>query len=874
MSNDIRENAVVKAIIDRVKVLEGNTQEIDTQHEVSLFEKEITLSYAKGEIEAREFAEAMGLYKTLPASKTETSGTTNPVKESKENKTTVKGDSDKLTKQEKKNAKDRVLEQMAYAVSSAENHEDMMKILTKRIGVNQDANKQAYYQELLDDIQQIKNLMPEYKSYDDVEDSERKLTKARKNKDLRGDFYQEVQAHLQDMSKVEFVKKAYADIEAKFDKIKKENPDMTDYDAVQTLKDELKLKDEYKIAFKNFEEAVKKQAKQAVRQKIVEHAVVGDEVATESDTKWRKVKKEVKEEIKKEGGDKYQLEAAKTPLVDWKPNEKTEKEQEQYWTEISNTRTLYKVVARHNNVQKESISKTKEEIVDVLGKKSTTFDALLTPYNGNEALIKDNGDGTYDLRNLAATIKMGVGADYKMNRYADIDKDIAERLGTKALIQAKTTLESLSDDEVKDLAKLCGFEIEKKNWLKIIGKALGAGAIGAASGAAAEWERPAYQIIKRGDGFELETKLYIGDMGKYMDELPVAEGAELTWLDEAHTWMGVKVIEWCDDTIINIAKDFGRAAIIPGITAGLVGLLDGLSEGDRGEIAVMGSNFSSTDIEEYKKTIAGKSYGPLFTMFAEAYVDKNGNWDVQGYKQFLNAVAGEGGKINKEEAIGAMLELMLKDVPEKTTKPNPNDDCDDDCTAQIKKERQNTQVIPDGKEQLHMDYTKKGGETWEKMVREFYPGLIEKFGGQIFDIRENGVLIKRGAIGALKDALAYNADGTRNEELYNKLLKEGDLPKNMRLPKMINGIVRNDNGDPSGKPITGTGKSTVKEAGKEEYKARVKVIPGAEIYIATDDCTGKTASAGSAKEALDKLKATTGKDYTNEQELLDKWNNK
>ena len=32
MSNDIREVKVVKDIIEKVRVLEGNTQEIDTQH--------------------------------------------------------------------------------------------------------------------------------------------------------------------------------------------------------------------------------------------------------------------------------------------------------------------------------------------------------------------------------------------------------------------------------------------------------------------------------------------------------------------------------------------------------------------------------------------------------------------------------------------------------------------------------------------------------------------------------------------------------------------------------------------------------------------------------------------------------------------------
>ena len=444
MSHDIREVKVVKDIIDQVKVLEGNKQEIDTQREISLFEKEITLSFAKGELEAKDFTEAMGLYRTSSTSTTETTETTNPIKSTKETKKeepTVKGNSNKLTKQEKKNAKERVLNQMAVAVGSAQNHEEMMVVLADRIGENQDLNKQAYYEELLDEIQQIQDLMPEYKSYKDVEDSSSALTKARKNKDLRGDFYVGVQNYLEDMSKAEFVKKAYTEIEAKFDKIKREKPDMTDYDAVQEVKKAFKLKNEYDVAFKSFEEAVRNDARQAVRQKIVGHAVLGDEVATKADTKWRKIKKEVKEEIKKEGGDKYQLEAAKTPVVDWFPTEKTEQEKEQYWTEIDNTRTLYKNVARHNNVQKESISKSKEEIIDALGKKSTTFDALLTPGNGNEALIKDNGDGTYDLRNLAATIKMGVGADYTMNRYADIDKDIAERLGTKTLIQAKTTIE-------------------------------------------------------------------------------------------------------------------------------------------------------------------------------------------------------------------------------------------------------------------------------------------------------------------------------------------------------------------------------------------------------------------------------------------------
>ena len=359
-----------------------------------------------------------------------------------------------------------------------------------------------------------------------------------------------------------------------------------------------------------------------------------------------------------------------------------------------------------------------------------------------------------------------------------------------------------------------------------------------------------------------------------MQDLPQVENAEVTWANSAHTAIKILIKQYSPDDMVRLIKHFGRAAIIPGVTAGLLGLLDGLTAGDRGEIAVIGSNFSSTDIEEYKKTIAGKSYGPLFTTFAEAFVDKNGNWDVEGYKQFLNAVAGEGGKINKEEAIGAMLELVIKNADESTI---PDEDCDNDvdgCEANIVEKQEEAQTVPDGRVQLHMDYYKKGGESWEKMVREFYPGLIEKFGGQIFDIRKNGVLIKRGAVGALKDALAYNADGTRNEELYNQLLDDGDLPKHMLLPKMINGIVRNDNGKPAGETILGTGKSTVKEAGKEEYKVRFKEIPGQKTYQATDDCTGVSASAETPEKALELLKKTTGKDYTNEQELLDKWNNK
>ena len=86
-----------------------------------------------------------------------------------------------------------------------------------------------------------------------------------------------------------------------------------------------------------------------------------------------------------------------------------------------------------------------------------------------------------------------------------------------------------------------------------------------------------------------------------------------------------------------------------------LGVTSGLK--DKGQMPKIPVNFDEMTYEEFAQTInqSKTEYAPVALLIAASFVDENGNWDREGYKQFLNTMAGDkNGIINREELIGGL----------------------------------------------------------------------------------------------------------------------------------------------------------------------------------------------------------------------------
>ena len=127
----------------------------------------------------------------------------------------------------------------------------------------------------------------------------------------------------------------------------------------------------------------------------------------------------------------------------------------------------------------------------------------------------------------------------------------------------------------------------------------------------------------------------------------------------------------------------------------------------------------------------------------------------------------------------------------------------------------------------------------------------------MYDVWKNGKRIKKGAIGALKDAL-----GAADPEVLKQLRNGGDIPRLLHLPLEIDGVKIKADAKVETTTIINGGKTTLKEAGQKTRKPVVTYIPGADIYIAYDEATPAQKYTGaSEEEAINNLKDATKKDY-------------
>ena len=550
----------------------------------------------------------------------------------------------------------------------------------------------------------------------------------------------------------------------------------------------------------------------------------GQDVETNEDlTRKSHIKKEAKADLKENGA--WDDKAVRQEWRDGRG--------EQLFTgERSFVDAASRIQAAQNDVE-QSVIQTTEEVIAELG---TDNMELVNSLNGKTVELRDfNGkpiegetisvahkdeNGNWHFDGLSQEIEHIIGADLELNRDAKKDKLVAEFTkihGRLNLLAGK----KLSKAEVRELVRLCGYDIEEKDWRKIVAGAITGAAIGAGSGALAN------------DGGHT---VLVGD-----EPINIKEYIDIP-----------EILDITNDIIITIPGEtllipanIGTAAALGMIVPAIIGALNGLK--DPGQKPVVPQNFSANSpqalIEELKSE--GNPYAEIYGALAIAFrtQDKDGNvtgWDREGFKDFLNDIAGNGnGLLNKEELLGAQMRIKNGEYTVKTEETVSETEKEEVCAVEITEDT----PVKEETEDITYIHTRKGGDSWAGIVTAYYPDLVAEF----------GLWGKDGAIKRLQRELAKDENGEFNAETFRAIITATDLPKQMKLPSEIEGKARII-GQVKAVQFTTGGKyrSALDMVGNNEYD--IRQVPGTTTYIARDLCDPtKTASGSSRQEAFDKL---------------------
>ena len=687
-------------------------------------------------------------------------------------------------------------------------------------------------------------------TYDSSEDiNHKELMKKLETAGIKDDLHENILKQLEKMAKNECIAaqtSAIADMYAeKIADAKKNGETKTSQQIMDEIKQEVKAADNFKGDFK---EAYKHFNQPMIDAYNKVYEAIGQIDDLE---KGGKVQDKAEEILKKNGqwdkytkkallGDRNVFKRFKSFLTGYKSDGRIASDNQGRWNRVEHKKT-----------------QTTQEIMDCLGKKTELFVALR-----EAGFIKESGDGKWDLSELSAIIGKQVGADATLNRDAKKDTNTSEIRWTKSKLAAISQLHTeLSEKDAKALVKLCGYDIEGKHW----GRAIFGGILGAASGAALTGGSAlaAGQLPKDIEIPYYKDKTY--DISKDLQDklggnLP--EGITIDASGNIHIITDILV------SIPKLAGQLGQTALYAAVPGALVGAALGVASGlkDKGQMPEIPVNFDEMTYEEFADTInqSKAEYAPVALLIAASFVDKDGNWDREGYKNFLNEMAGDkNGIINRAELIGG-LQKRLKEVENKDDNVDDNNDdnnCEDDKCPVDDKEQKGKETT-ETTDNTYVHFRKKNpGVGWKEMVEAYYPGLIEACGGM------KNLYGKDGAIKAFQRELCTDENGNFDAAKFSALIHATDVPKEIKIPTEVKGIKRViKKPTPAGKRTTsGTGeyRPAMDKVGRDEITSVKKVGPS--TYLATDGCENSiTASGSTPAEAVANLKKTTGKTYENE----------
>lgn len=473
------------------------------------------------------------------------------------------------------------------------------------------------------------------------------------------------------------------------------------------------------------------------------------------------------------------------------------------------------VIQTNKEVDKQLNDKRMELLNSMVGKTVKERDDLTGVETDEDIqLVYKDDNGNWHLDGLTQEIKHFIGADLELNRDARKDRLVSEFNKLHARLEVVSG-QQLSREDVREMVRLCGYDIEDKDWRQIIAGAVTGGIIGVGAGA-------------------------IGAKG---DQDVIIPGKDIS----IHNYIEIpEILDITKDIIIEIP---GETIVIPGnlttaaalgfIIPAVVGALNGLK--DKGQIPVVPSNFSEESPEALVKQLKAEGnpyadiYGALAIAFRKEGPDGQMVWDREGFKDFLNHIAGNGnGILNKEELLGAYMAIKEKKTDEVTE--DPVEYCDVEY-------EQNTETLTESKDVTYI-HRRQGGDSWAGIVQAYYPDLVAKY----------GIWGKDGAIKKLQKALAVDENGNYNQEIFRNIITSTDLPKEMKLPSTIEEFERVDGTVKAVKIKAGGRYSAMETVGRNEVQ--VTTVPGKTTVIARDMCNPNITASGSSKEeALARLKA-------------------
>lgn len=797
---------------------DNGNEKIDTEKELSIFKGHAQTAVQNGEVTDADYKAVFGSEIKTPTPQTAKAPVSNPVT---------------LTKKQVKDHNERVKDSVKEMVKSGVAPKDLMAKLEKEY------SNSAEYKQMLDEVNYTLNLVngTNYDSKEGVENIHKKVKAQLKQDGKWDDFHKDLLDSLEKQAKTAQIYKEFKAIVTEYESVKttmqktevvKQNGD--NFKAyVEIVKDKLKKdktwKESYtKEAFEQLEDYARKDAK-----KLVESRLANETGAT--------TKKGLRKELRgmNKGGDDYQNDA------------------------IQDIKTDRKVFARKHKVENKAnalSSITADALRTELGKRGYQYNFAKKASAhkiGNEIFEKLNKsylptvmkeDGTYDLSKLSEEIASRVGQDYKVNLSKD-DK-MAELKNIQNHLRSITG-QDFTNNETKVLINMLGFDREHKDHTPKILKA----AVGAVGGAAAALSASSKLNVSQAVELTIENSTIANDIIKQLEANGVKPG--VTELADGSINITVLQEYMRDNTITNILKGAGIGALTNALFDIVIG--DGKDEKSCMSISDYDINDPTyTDAEKYKEYVANvfkknpEKVDALHTL-VDAYKEKFGDQWHAHFQQALRDMAGVGSKLNPEEC-----RMIKYNKPKDVDNNNHDDNVDNDHDDGVHNDGDGDgdDIVPNHcdvemRETPETDTTfthkVKFGDSWSEIVKAYFPNYKECFGT---------LEGSKGAIRALKKALATDADGKLNNALYQKLLA-GYIPKELNIPAELGGCKRNDEGKVQFKKPVGRPKGYMGAVG-----ARTKTDGSVEVA----DCTGTRGKGATTEQALADLNQKTGKHYT------------
>lgn len=819
-------NNSLRALAKDIDSQQGNNNNVLDGDEISIFNTESNRLIAQGDATVDEVNEIFGLEKSEEVK----SFATNPMQ------------APELSKKDRKKYQKQIKQSVENYVAAGVKPEQLIQKLNKEY----DARRNS----VINEVQYVLNLVnaTNYNSKDDVEKISDTVKEQLKNTDKNDNFHKDILKILVKQAKeVQIAKEAdmliseYREVKATMagtDIVKQQGDNFKAY--VEIVKDKLQKEDAngkkawdssyIQEAFEQLENYAKKDAKLVVGAQI-------NETHKESDTR-RKVNKEVKAQNK--GGDAYQNEA-RHDMVGGVVSRKKNVEG--------------KIAARRNKVELKKVDLKAikaEDLEDELGKsffqkfnffrKNKAFDKLDKTYLSS----MQNADGTYNLEPLVDEIITRVGKDYLVNRAQD--DEMAELTHIKRHLQTITGQE-FTDFEAKKILKLCDIQLEKKDrsFKTVANQALlGLPGLITAAIVPLRIDRSSYQ--SQTVDLIIHNQTQLDDITAQMREQGFEP--EVTQLTKGKFAVKIHQEQLSNDKFKEILVSAGTA-VLSLLTNALVAWALGEEKDEKSCMSISDYSIKETtytNANEYKEYISTIYKNPekveAINGLVDAYVEAYGDEWHAHYQQALREAAGIGSKLNPEECRtlkyllpqGKVEQQTVKqDKPVQTTPTKPVEQTPVEETPVQETPCKDENCAANIYENINMEDSHK--YYWDEIIKMYYSNCLQENGGS-----------------------------HTMKEIRFKLRAVNNIPNNYTsVPKGIQ-LPYDLFGDGS---CERTERQTVKLRPRgTTVKAKVlKMQKGG--FIATSDCDENVTATGKTRqEALDNLKAKTGKTYTNEAELL------